>query len=51
MLACEWHVVDITDPGVRIIHGKCPYAELANMQPTEMSVAMLRAKSVLGKSK
>jgi len=47
----EWHVVDITDPSVKIIHGRAPYAELEAFQPTGMTPEMLEQWSVLGDSK
>jgi hypothetical protein len=37
---CEWHCVDITDPGTKIMHGTLPYAELEDMQPGEMSLEL-----------
>jgi len=45
----EWHLVDITNPSVKIMHGKMPYAELEKMQPTELSLAAFERASVLGK--
>ena len=43
----EWHLVDITKPDVKIYHGKCPYEELENMQPCDMTVKMFDAQSVM----
>ena len=43
----EWHLVDITEPGTKLVHGKMPYAELERMQPTDMTVQALDAHSVL----
>jgi hypothetical protein len=45
----EWHLVDITKPDVKVMHGKMPYAELEKMQPTELTVAAFDKASVLGK--
>jgi len=45
----EWHLVDITEPGVKIFHGKMPYAELEDMQPCDMTVQMFDKASVLDK--
>ena len=45
----EWHLVDITKPDVKVMHGKMPYAELEAMQPTELTLAAFEAHSVLGK--
>ena len=47
----EWHLVDITNPDVKVMHGKCPYAKLEKMQPCDLSVAEFDAYSVLGKAK
>jgi hypothetical protein len=44
----EWHLVDITEPGTKVFHGKCAYAELQDMQPCDMTVEMFEAKSILG---
>ena len=44
---CEWHLVDITNPAVKVMHGKCPYADLEHMQPCDMTVAMLEQHSIL----
>lgn len=46
---CEWHLVDITEPGVKVMHGKCPYADLEDMQPTEMTLEKFKSHSILGK--
>lgn len=45
----EWHLVDITNPQVKIMHGKMPYAELEKMQPCDLTVKEFEARSVLGK--
>lgn len=45
----EWHLVDITDPKTKIYHGKMPFAELEDMQPCDMTVAMFDQASVLKK--
>ena len=47
----EWHVVDVTNPSRKIIHGKVPYAELEKFQPSEMSLEMLERCSILGDKK
>ena len=46
----EWHVVDVVTRE-KIIHGKAPYAALETFQPTEMSVEMLEACSVMKSKK
>jgi hypothetical protein len=43
----EWHLVDVTEPDVKIYHGKMPYAELENMQPCDMTVDMFDQHSIL----
>ena len=43
----EWHVVDITDPARKVIHGKVAYAELEQLQPWEVTLAHLERWSVL----
>ena len=45
----EWHVVDVTRPEVKVIHGKVAVAELEKFQPSEMSLEMLERCSVLEK--
>jgi hypothetical protein len=47
----EWHLVDITEPGIKIEHGKMAYSELEGMQPCDMTVAMFEKASVLSKNK
>ena len=49
----EWHLVDITDPDTKLMHGKMPYAQLEAMQPTELSLEAFERASVLhlGKKK
>ena len=47
----EWHMVDITEPDVKIYHGKMPYAELENMQPCDMTMEMFERASILGSQK
>ena len=44
---CEWHLVDITEPTVKVFHGKQAYAELEDMQPCDMTTAMFDKHSVL----
>ena len=43
----EWHLVDITNPDVKIMHGKMPYAELEQLQPTGLSLEAFEQHSVL----
>jgi len=43
----EWHVVDVTKPDAKLIHGKAAYAQLEAFQPAQMSLAMLDKCSVL----
>ena len=43
----EWHLVDITKPDVKIYHGKCPYKDLENMQPCDMTVKMFDDQSIM----
>lgn len=43
----EWHVVDVTAPATKLVHGKVAYAELEAFQPAEMSLEMLERCSVL----
>tara|TARA_B110000902_G_scaffold205185_1_gene233531 strand:+ start:125 stop:496 length:372 start_codon:yes stop_codon:yes gene_type:complete len=43
----EWHLVDVTEPDVKIYHGKMPYAALENMQPCDMTVQMFDQASLL----
>lgn len=45
---CEWHLVDICDPDTKVMHGKCPYAVLEDMQPCAMTMEMFDKYSVLG---
>jgi len=45
----EWHLVDITNPTVKVMHGKMPYSALEKMQPTELSLAAFDKASVLDK--
>ena len=42
----EWHLTDITEPDTKIYHGKCPYAELEDMQPCDMTVKMFQQASI-----
>lgn len=45
----EWHLIDITNPGVKVMHGKMPYAELEKLQPTGLTLAQFEKASILGK--
>jgi len=47
----EWHLVDICHPSKKIYHGKCPYKDLEDMQPCDMSVKMFDECSILPKKK
>jgi hypothetical protein len=42
--------VDVTEPGVKLIHGKAPYKALEEFQPCEMSGELLRSFSVLSRA-
>ena len=44
----EWHLTDLATQK-RIMHGKMPYADLEDMQPTDMTVEMFEKASVLGR--
>ena len=46
----EWSLVDVTEPEVKIYHGKMPYGELEKMQPCEMTIQMFEDHSVLKKT-
>lgn len=43
----EWHLVDITAPDKKVMHGKMPYAELEDMQPCDMQLKLFEERSVL----
>ena len=43
-----WHLVDITNPGVKVMHGKMPYADLEKLG-LPASRAQFEKASILGK--
>mmetsp|Transcript_16610 Transcript_16610/g.25340 ORF Transcript_16610/g.25340 Transcript_16610/m.25340 type:complete len:174 (-) Transcript_16610:90-611(-) len=47
----EWHLVDVTEPHIKIYHGKMPYCELEKIQPCGMTVEMFESASVLKEKK
>ena len=47
----EWHLVDITNPDVKIMHGKMPYSELEQIQPTGLSIEEFDKRSVIKDAK
>lgn len=46
----EWSCVDVTEPDVKVFHGKMPYSQLEDMQPCDMTVEMFERASVRAKS-